>query len=78
MKYDKHGVKEEDFGTIYPELCKEWSETESEEETLKLEKHQNGHNLYLHCGIVIFFYWFFLSWLEWNLSLVCTVSVLAK
>lgn len=58
MKYGKHGVKEKDFGAIYPELCKEWSETESEGETLKLEKHQNGHNLYLHCGIVFFFFFF--------------------
>lgn len=45
MKYGKHGVKEEDFGAIYPELSKEWSETVSEEETLKLEKHQNSHYL---------------------------------
>lgn len=29
MKYGKHGVKEEDFGAIYPELSKEWSQTES-------------------------------------------------
>lgn len=41
MEYGEHGVKEDNFGAIYPALSKEHRETEPEGEMLKLEKHQS-------------------------------------
>lgn len=42
MKYGKHGVKEEDSGSIHSVLSRKWRKTESEGETLNVEKNQNG------------------------------------
>lgn len=38
MKCGKHGVEEEDLGSIHRVLSTKWRETESEGETLNLEK----------------------------------------
>lgn len=56
MKYGKHGVKEEDSGSIHSVLSRKWRKTESEGETLNVEKNQNGSFISLLYSRDFFFY----------------------
>lgn len=77
MKYDKYGVKEEDFSSIYPALSRKWRQTESEGEALKLEKYQNVHYFYIYCRIENVFIRFYHDLNEiylWFIQFLCLPS----